>query len=306
MNYDKPHYRWNGQRYVIMANEIVKQENAAVPDWMREASTGASIGNIDASDLKPPRLKVLAGMSPEVMDGVPNALPGNFWLTILNLNLGKEVTGSPIMLKKTYQLWAPRVSGGEVKGPLATASDAIHWDIPNQVFEVQFQGNPKIYKWHIKNTVFENRMNEFGSSQDDNPDSKPAAILTYDVLWLIDMPHGRKQLCVFTNSRTGTAKTQNFITATKAMGVDHFYQRYRIGIQKKTGPSGDPYFTYDYNYLGNVQNQQEAKEHRALYDQYSNSGFVTDVAAEADALQAEKIRKWGKPPSEDDKEEIPF
>jgi hypothetical protein len=305
MNYDKPHYRWNGERYVVMASEVIKQESSGVPDWMRKASTGTTFGNIDSSDLRPPRLKVLAGLSPEVMDGVPNAVPGNFWLTILNVNLGKEVTGSPIWLKKTYQLWAPRGPNSEQRGPLASASDGIHWDVPDQTFYVQFPGNPKEYKWQIKKTVFENRMNEFGSSQDDDPASKPAATLTYDVLWLIDMPNGRNQACVFTASKTGTTKTQNFISTIRAMGdIDHFYQRYRIGIQKKTGPTRDPYFTYDYTFLGVIQSEEIGKQARALYEQYSKTGFQT-MAQEAEELHAQKVKSWG-PNQPDDKEEIPF
>ena len=38
-------------------------------------SLSASFGNIDASDLKPPQLKLLAGQSPEVTDGVPGTVP---------------------------------------------------------------------------------------------------------------------------------------------------------------------------------------------------------------------------------------
>jgi hypothetical protein len=291
VNFEKPRYRWDHSKGMfIVTNDITKTESGGVPAWMRKASTGASFGNIDASDLKPPRLKVLAGQSPEVMDGTPGAVPGNFWVTILNLNLGTSVTGTPIFLRKSYQLWAPRGVGGpaEQKGPLATASDGIHWDVPNQVFEVRFPGNPRVYKWHIKSTVFENKMHKFGSSQDDNPSSKPAATLTYDVLWLIDLPNRRKQLCVFTNTRTGIAPTQNFISTTRAMGVDQFYQRYRIVVQRKQGPTGDPYFTYEYQFIDTLQDEQEGVETRALYDQYRKTGFVTDMEEEAADIRTER------------------
>src|SRR5580698_7735856 len=101
MNFEKPRYRIRDGVYRIMATEITEKESGGVPDWMRKASTGASFGNIDASDLKPPRLMVLAGQSPAVMDGTPGATPGNFWISILNLNLGPAVTGTPILLRKT-------------------------------------------------------------------------------------------------------------------------------------------------------------------------------------------------------------
>lgn len=308
MNFEKPRYRWNDQKgmFTIMTTDVSKTEAGGIPDWMRKASTGASFGNIDASDLKPPRLMVLAGQSPAVMDGTPGATPGNFWISILNLNLGQAVTGTPILLRKTYQLWAPKAPGTDQKGPLASASDGIHWDVPNQTFEVRFPGNPRPYKWHIKKTVFENRMHKFGSSMDDDPKSKPAATLTYDVLWLIDLPNGQKQLCVFTNARTGVTPTQNFISTTRAIGVDQFYQRYRIVVQRKTGPTGDPYFTYEYQYVGNVQSEDDGKFTRALWEQYAKSGFVTDFDAEADDIRTEQRTEGGPRDHTDEAEDIPF
>jgi hypothetical protein len=309
MNFEKPRYRIKDGVFRIMTAEVTKPESGSIPAWMRAASTGATFGNIDASDLKPPRLMVLAGQSPAVMDGTPGAVPGNFWISILNLNLGQSVTGTPILLRKSYQLWAPKIGGSEQKGPLASASDGIHWDVPNQTFEVRFPGNPKPYKWTIKRTVFENRMHKFGSSQDDDPKSKPAATLTYDVLWLIDLPNGNKQLCVFTNARTGVTPTQNFISTTRAVGVDQYFQRYRIVVQRKTGPTGDPYFTYEYQYIGNVLSEDEGKFTRSLYDQYSKSGFVTDFEGEADDIRTERRTEGTSrdfTDKMDDEDSIPF
>ena len=289
-----------------MSTEVTKADPAGVPDWMRKASTGASFGNIDASDLKPPRLKLLAGQSPEVTDGTPGATPGNFWLTIHNLNLGREITVTPILLRKSYQMWAPRGPGVEQKGPLATASDGIHWDEPNQVFEVRFPGNPKTYKWNIKKTVVETGMHKWGSSQDDNPKSKPAATLTYDILFLIDIPGGKKTLCVFSASRTGIQPTQNFISTTRAMGVDQFYQRYRIVTQKKTGPTGDPYFTFEYQFIGTIQDEKEGEAMRALYEQYAKSGFVVDMQEEAEDIHTARRTEGTRRDVRGNDDEIPF
>jgi hypothetical protein len=306
MNFEKPHYRWNGKEYVIMANELT--ESGGVPAWMREKSKGVSLGNVDSSDLKPPRLKLLAGQSPEVTSSTPGAVPGNFWLTVHNLNLGQSVVITPIMMRKSYQLWAPKTpANAEQKGPLATASDGIHWDQPNQVFEVRFPNNPRVYKWKIGRQVTEFNMHKFGSSQDDDPKSKPAATLTYDVLVVVDLPNGSKQLAVWTSARTGVTPTQNWIGTILAMGVDQFYQRYRIVVQRKTGPTGDPYFTYEYQYIGNVQSEEEGDKNRGLYEQYVKSGFVVDLESEAADIQANKPQRgavYDQPL--DDKEEIPF
>jgi hypothetical protein len=295
---------------ITMSNDIVEREEAGVPAWLRERSTGASIGNIDGSDLKPPRLKVLAGQSPEVMDGVPGAVPGSFWVTILNQNLGKTVVGTPILLRKTYQVWAPRAAGATVTGPLAVASDGIHWDAPDQTFDVKFPDNNRIYKWRIGKMVTDFGATKFGSQQDDNPNSKPIATLTYDVLWLIDLPNGQKQLCVFTNKSTGVTPTQNFVSTTKAMGIDFFYQRYKILIvRKENKKTGDPYFTYDYQYVSTVGDEAACDFTKSLYDQYRKSGFITDMEAEAadiDSDRASKRRPAFEATDSDSGDDIPF
>ena len=307
MNFIKPHYRWNSTKgvYTIMVNELTEREQTGVPNWMRKASTGATLGNIDSSDLKPPKLKLLAGMSPEVMDGIPGAQPGNFWITILNQNLGQSVIITPILLRKSYHIWAPKT--GETKGPLATASDGIHWDQPNQTFEIRFPNNPNPYKWTIGKLVTDHGVNKFGSSQPDDPKSKPIATLTYDILVLLELPNGKKQLCVWTSARTGVGPTQNFISTVMAMGVDQYFQRYRMVVLKKPGPSGDPYFTFDFQYVGNVQSEEEGAAARAMYDQYRRSGFVVDLGEEAADIAASKPQpERYTAPRDDDDSQIPF
>lgn len=287
-----------------MAQDIEPKRATNISEFLRKESTGASFGNIDASDLKPPRLKVLAGQSPEVLDGVPGALPGNFWLTILNLPLGQSVIGSPILLRKTYMVWAPKTPGSEQKGPLATASDGINWDTPNQTFEVKFLGNPKTYVWKLGRTVTETGAHKFGSSQDDDPKSKPIATLTYDILFYLDLPNGQKQLAVFTAARTGVKPVQNFISTVTALPIDQFYQRHRIVVQKKSGPTGDPYFSFDFQYVGEVESMEEAKVLRSLYDSYAKSGFVADAGGDDDAPARGKVSDFV--PDKDDADDIPF
>jgi hypothetical protein len=296
-----------------MANEPVPfKPSTNIEEFLRKQSTGASFGNIDASDLKPPRLKLLAGQSPEVIDGAPGASPGNFWVTILNQSLGPVVTGSPILLRKTYQVWAPKgLATAEQKGPLATASDGINWDVPNQSFDVKFPGNPTVYTWKLGKTVHETGAHKFGSSQYDDKSSKPIATLTYDVLWRIDLPNGAKQLVVFTSARTGVGPTQNFISTTKAMGIDQFYQRYMISAVKKSGPTGDPYFAYTYQYVGNIESEEDAATMRALYDQYVKSGFIVDVGDEETPPSAPRSEPrdyghYGEDKGPRDSDDIPF
>ena len=306
MNFIAPIKRHYSYREAFsMTNEVSDPRSTNISEFLKKQSTGASFGNIDASDLRPPRLKVLAGQSPEVLDGVPGALPGNFWLTILNQPLGQAVVGSPILLRKTYMVWAPKTPGSEQKGPLATASDGLNWDVPNQSFDVKFLGNSKTYTWKLGRTVAETGAHKFGSSQDDDPKSKPIATLTYDILFLLDLPNGQKQLAVFTAARTGVKPVQNFISTVKALGIDQFYQRHRIVIQKKQGPTGDPYFSFDFQYVGEIESVEEAKMLRNLYDSYAKSGFVVDVG-DADDRPAAAGKVNDFVPDKGDVDEVPF
>lgn len=288
--------------YRVMSNEISNIESSNIPAWMRKASVGAKIGNIDSSDLKPPQLKMLAGMSPEVMNAIPGANPGNFWMTIFNQNLGHEVSGSLIILRKSYQVWAPK-GGTDQKGPLASSTNGIRWDIPNQTFEVRLPNVTKPIKWKIGTLVTDFGVNKFGSQNPDDPNSKPIATRTYNMLWLIDMPNGQKQLSVLIAARTMTDPTQKFISATNTVGVDHYFQRYRLVQQKRTGPTGDPFFIWSYQFIGVEQEQAHAQHLRALYDQYVKSGFVTDLGEEAEEIHETQA---APPTAKDDEDDIPF
>jgi hypothetical protein len=270
-----------------MPNEISEYHGGAVSEHLRKLSEGTSFGNLSADDLKPPQLKLLAGQSPEVLDGVPDARPGNFWVTVLNQNIGTNVIGSPLILRKTYQVWTPR--GGTVvgmdghRGPLAVASDGINWDVPNLSFEVKFPMNPRTYTWTLGRTVFETGAQEFGTQQDDDPKSKPIAAKTFDVLWLLDMPHGPKQIAVFRSAKTGQRPTENMANAVEAkrrmQGISSFLQRWRIVVRKPEGPTGDIYFAYDYQFVENVR-EEDAERMRALYDEYRPVFFSSPVVAE--------------------------
>ena len=281
-----------------MTNDLAKTEAGGVPDWARKASKGIHTDNLSSSDFSPPRLKLLAGQSPEVMQGVPGAAPGNFWLTILNKNLGQSVTGTPIYRHVSYNLWSP---SREQKAPLATASDGIHWDQPNQIFEVRYPNSSQTYVWKTKRTVEESGLAEFGSSQPDNPKSKPAASLTYDFLWMIDVPDRGKVLCAWTSSVSGIKATKNFNSTVESVGIDMCLQRYRIIMERATGPTNDVYFTYNYQHIGTID-EADVDQFQALAARYAKVKFVSD---QADDVKTENTKR-DIPDTSADVDEIPF
>ena len=128
-----------------MAQDIESARSTNVSEFLRKQSTGASFGNIDSSDLKPPQLKLLAGQSPEVTDGIPDARPGNLWLTIPEIS---EVWDSKRLVTPTSATQDPirfgrlKCLGLIEKGPLAVCK---RWwcelgTCPNQSFDIKFPG----------------------------------------------------------------------------------------------------------------------------------------------------------------------
>ena len=285
-----------------MTNDIVERDRKN-PQWMVQKSTGASIGNLDASDIKPPEVKLLQATSPECAEQ-PGAVAGSFWLTGQNINLGPEIApATPIILRKSYVLWNP-TKGLDSKVPLAVASDGIHWDIPNQTFEVYFPNNRTPYKWATKRTVAESGLDKFGSSQPDNPRSTPAASMTYQMLWAFRLPDGRPQLGVITNSRTGIKPMKELFGMIDGKGVDHFFQRFRIQAIRISLRPGEYFFGYKYFAVDNSDmSEAEGDSYKALHERFRKAGFSTSMADEAD-VSSQPIKTFER--AKDDDMDIPF
>ena len=168
----------------VMANDVVPASKSALPAHLQGKAKNVNWGEIDPKQRMLPRIKLLQATSPECADYPGQAKAGEFWHTTLTESLGTEILGVPIMRRQTYNLWAPRVPGDD-RGILARARDFIHWDPPDGVFQVRFPMNPKTYTWKTARTVKELGLAEFGSSRDDDPESPPAATLTFEVLWFL-------------------------------------------------------------------------------------------------------------------------
>jgi hypothetical protein len=285
-----------------MSNNLT-ETNEPVPLWMKQKSTGATLGNLDASDIKPPEVKLLQATSPEVAEQ-PGARAGEFWLTGQNINLGPEILGTPIILRKSYVIWNPTKSI-ESRVPLAVASDGIHWDIPNQEFEVYFPNNRTPYKWRTKRTVAESGLDKFGSSQPDNPRSTPAAAMTYQMLWAFRLPDGRPQLGVITNSRTGIKPMKELFGMIDGQKpVDHYFLRFRICAVRLSVRPGEYFFGFKYFAAGRVNDEAEGDMYKAFHDRFRKAGFSVAMADEADP--APPPREYHGPAANLDTDEIQY
>ena len=263
-----------------MAKDLTEKESN-VPAWMRAKSTGAVIGNLGAEDIKPPEVKLLQATSPEAAEQ-PGAKAGEFWLTGQNINLGPEIMGTPIILKRSFIIWNPTKSL-DFKGPLATASDAIHWDIPNQTFEIKYPNNPTLYTWKTKRTVAESGLDKFGSSRPEDPRSTPAASETYQILWAFRLPDGRPQLGVITNSRTGIKPVRElFGMMDGRKPLDFYFLRFRICAVRLSPRPGEYFFGYKYFANGLVEDEAEGDAYKTLHERYRKAGFTIDPGDEVE------------------------
>ena len=250
-----------------MTNEIAQTGNHALPDYLRGKAKENRIGNIDRTDLIIPRIKLLQKVSTEIEE-FEGAKPGEFWHSILNESLGAELLGIPIVMRKTHVLWAPR---GDERGILARSRDAIHWDPPEGEFRVKFKGNMKEYVWKLAPTVVESGLAEFGSSRDDDPQSPPAAALTYEMLWLFPQ---RMDLgpSIILNTRGSVKTCKNLLSLIDAKPVDHFYQLYSIGSVVDKGPDNVTYFNYSYKSAG-FPDESDGEIARSMFEQYKDIAF---------------------------------
>lgn len=285
-----------------MSNDLTERDDAEVPAWMKAKSTGAPIGNLSSDDIKPPEIKLLQATSPEVAEQ-PDAQAGAFWLTGQNMNLGTEIIGTPIILHKSYVIWNPTKSL-ETKGPLAVASDGIHWDIPNQEFTVRYPNNPNPYTWRTKRTVVESGLDKFGSSRPEDPRSTPAASATYQMLWAFRLPDGRPQLGVITNSRSGMKPIRELFGMIDGKGVDLYFQKFRIQAVRLSVRPGEYFFGYKYFAAGLVKDERECDAYQAMHNRYRKAGF--SVAVSDEVAPSTQYAGPDADLTRDDKDDIPF
>jgi hypothetical protein len=157
-----------------MAKEVAKKDATNVVDL--DKYRGAGTERLDKSAIKPPRLKLLQAMSPELMDN-EDLRAGMFVNSVTEENF-KEITLMPVILWTSFILWGDRDEG---HGLLARADDGVHWDNPHVHYE-----HPKMkgVVWSTADTVRESGLANWGSSNPSDPQSKPAAREYFNVLCL--------------------------------------------------------------------------------------------------------------------------
>ena len=253
----------------------VANPNAGIPAHLAQYAK-SKIGNVDSTDLVIPRVKLLQAISPELQD-YPEAKTGNFWHSIACQNMGPTIRAIPIVIRKSYVLWAPR---NDDRGILARAMDGIHWDPPDAEFSVKPKGSPNSVTYRTKKTVAESRLDQFGTSIPGDAQSPPAASLTYNMLWYFP-DFDELSPSVIINTRSSVKPMQQLLSRIDAKPVAHYAQVYEISSVQQKGAEG-PYFNFAYASAG-FANEGEAIKAKELFDRFGSVNWVANDERDEEA-----------------------
>lgn len=251
--------------------EVAPNKESALPAHLQGGKT-TKVGNIDSTDLIIPRVKLLQAISPEVEAELEGAKAGVFWHTIAGQSMGNKLRAVPIILRKSYVLWAPR---GDDRGILARANDGLNWDNAGMEFTIKPKNSPHNVTYKLGDTVHEKTgdgpaLSEFGSSIPGDPKSPPAAALTYQFLWFF--PEFQElSPAIIINTRSSVKPAQNLISKIDLRPVDHFGQVYQIGVIKENGAEG-PFFNYSYTSDG-YASEDEYNMAKMMYEKFVNENW---------------------------------
>jgi|GEM_PF-1223934 len=246
-------------------NAVAETAKAALPAHLAQGKQ-ASFGNIDQNDLIIPRVKLLQSTSEEVEKYIERgARTGVFWHTLTEEPMGNSLKFVPLILKKELVLWAPR---GDDRGILARSSDCINWDdgFANMEHQVKLKGVKEPVIYNTMGSVAESKLADFGSSIPGDPQSKPAASLTYRMMFYFpDFADASPAIVI--NTRSSIKAAKGLISKIELKPVDHYYQLYTMGVTDEVGDEG-PYKGYSYSSAGYIEDPDLANKMKEVYDKF--------------------------------------
>ena len=256
--------------------ELAVRAESALPAYLQNKQKAVALGNLDQSDLIMPRIKLLQSVSPEVEE-FENAKAGHFWHSLAGECLGESLRFIPILVRKSIVLWAPR---GDDRGVLARSNDCVSWDRGDETFEVKFKNTPP-QKWRLGDSVRDSGLTEFGSSIREEPNSQPAAALTYN--FMVYLPdHPEMKLAILLNTRSSVKAAKTLISKIEMANQDQFALKFTVSPQMVKG-DGQSYYNYvyarsgyadqdEYEFCSDQYNRFKGKDFRSNDEEDARSG----------------------------------
>ena len=256
-----------------MARSIAKKEStsisAEVPDYLADY---AGQGTENVSDLTiVPRIKLLQGLSPEVVDSGERA--GEFWHTVGEASLGSNIQMVPVYVSQSVLLWRPRKDGG---GILARADNGKHWDRPNESFQVTLD-NKKEVTWNTGKSVHQSGLIDWGSSNPDDKRSNPAATRMINIIAMFPEQMDMSP-AVISLSRSSFKIGTQFVTKLTMSKLPTWARVFNMESVKDRNPDGDSYFNWKFTQISDKGKpvlipDSDVTNYREMYEHFSAKGF---------------------------------
>lgn len=255
-----------------------------MPEFMKNVvQTG--LEELDNSDYVMPIVKLMQATDMKVQEGLATA--GDFYHLTSERNLGKKLVFIPTYVRKRFMLFRPSEDKSSGTNVLARADDGVHWSPANAVFDVKLKGKKESVKWSTKPTVAESGLDKFGSMDPDDPQSKPAATLIYDIVCILP-EYPELSPAILSLKGSGVQKAKNFFTGLRSARAPIFgllFEAY--GTLEKNG--NDAYQAHNIKGAGFVKSAELFKQGEDLNKLCSTQNFRADQDDEPENVPEGKI-----------------
>lgn len=257
----------------------------ATPSFMK-GKAGAGTENIETKDMEMPRIKLVQGTDQELIAAHDGLAVGDFFHTMAERNLGKELDIIPLHISKRVVLWRPRppIDAG---GILARADDAVHWQPANKEFTVKIDKKGNTVTWKTAKTVAESGLLEWGTFDPEDDNSQPAATLCHVfVLYLPAFPEYSPAVLMLQRSAVKVAR--KLLGKINIIGGEApiYGQVYRMGSFLDTNSASQQFRNFTFTANGFVQDEDQFIRLEGLHEQFKRTGVQIKDLENADDMPA--------------------
>lgn len=258
----------------------MKKDNSAVamPSYLK-GNEATGLADLGASDFKIPRIKLLQALNPEVREFPGEAIPGHFWHSGLNVDMTDKLDFVPLVARKRVIVWRPQTDNGG--GMLAFSADGKSWQSGGGTkFSVNLKGVKQPVIWDTKGNVAQSKLLDWGSSNPDDPNSAPAATMSYE--YLCYFPNSPELgIAVYSCNKTALPKAKQFNTQLLIM-ANQKKPTYCLNVAlaaKQEVDGGNSWYVPTFRVAGTIP-EDVYNITKALADQHANYVAAEDVVAD--------------------------
>ena len=251
-----------------------QSQEVSVPDYLAQYQ---GQGTEHVSDLTiVPRIKLLQGLSPEVMDDGGKA--GEFYHTVAETSMGDSLKMVPVFVSQSVILWRPRKDGGCI---LARADDGIHWDRPNTEFDVKLDTGKNV-TWNTGKTVQQGGLTDFGTMDPDDKNSHPAATRMINIIAMFP-DHLDLSPAAISLQRSSFKVGQQFVSKLAISKLPSWARIFDMTSKKDRNTDNESYFNWHFSAsvskgsngrsVAQLVSEAEVPTYKEMYEHFSNKGF---------------------------------